>query len=138
MRAMPSPTSRTRPTSRDSTSRPRFRIWSVRTETISPGLNLITASLDELVPNSVDAAAHAGVVQPVAHLHDQPPQEVRLDAQLQDRLALEGLAQLAAQALLVVVVERHGGADLDAHLPGVLLQQLAVGGHDDREQVEPI
>src|SRR6266581_2418829 len=115
---MPSPTSRTRPTSRDSTSRPRFRIWSVRTETISPGLNLITASLDELVPNSVDPAANAAIVQPVAHLHDQPPQEVRLDAQLQDRLAGERLPQLVAQPLLMVMVERHRRADLDAHLAG--------------------
>src|SRR5436190_9242564 len=138
MRAMPSPTSRTRPTSRASTSRPVLAICSRMTETISPGLNLITASLDQLVPDGLDAGADTGVVEPVAHLHDQPAQEVGVDALLQDRLAPEGLPQLAAQALLMVVVERHRGAHLDAHLSGVLLQQVAVGGHDDRQQIEPV
>src|SRR4051794_31005985 len=104
MRAMPSPTSRTRPTSRDSTSRPNCEICSRRTETISPGLNLITTSLDQLVPDGVEPGADAGVVEPVAHLHDQPAQKVRIDAQLQDGLAPEGLLQLAAQPLLMIVV----------------------------------
>src|SRR5262249_47033372 len=135
MRAMPSPTSRTRPTSRDSTSRPVRAICSRRTETISPGLNLITTSLNQLVPHCLQPRADAGIVEPVAYLHDQSAQEVRIDPQFQNRLALECLSQFAAQPLLVIVVERHCRADLHSHLSGVLLQQLPVGGHDDRQQV---
>src|SRR5262245_34422220 len=127
MRAMPSPTSRTRPTSPSlPTSRPKCEICSRRTETISPGLNLITASLDQLVLYRVQPGADAGVVQPVAHLHHQSTQEIRVNLHFQDRLARECLAQLAAQPLLVVLVERHRRADLHPHLSRVFFQEVSI------------
>src|SRR2546430_2529086 len=138
MRAMPSPTSRTRPTSRDSTSRPNCEICSRRTETISPGLNLITTSLDQLVPDRIESSADAGVIQPVPDLHDHPAQKVGIDPQFQDGLALECLPQFAAQSLLMVVVQRHCRADLDAHLSRVLFQQLTVSSDDHCQKVEPV
>src|SRR6516162_7206160 len=107
MRAMPSPTSSTRPTSRAVTSWPESMISRSSTETISSALNLITTSLNELFADVVQPGADAGVVDPVVHLHDQAAQQVRVGAGLQDRLAAEGSAQLVAQPLLLVVGQGH-------------------------------
>src|SRR5450755_3716089 len=97
MRAMPSPTSRTRPISCVS-SLPRMSVISCwRTETISLGLNRMTASLDELVPHLFQARPNAGVVKHVADLHRQAAQQVRIDARLQQGVAAERRPQLLAQ-----------------------------------------
>src|SRR5437773_12559646 len=88
---MPSPTSRTRPTSRAS-SCPRYCSISVcNTETISSALNLMTASRYKLVPNRLEPGANRGVVQPIAHAHDHATEQLRIDRRLQDRVELQGL-----------------------------------------------
>src|SRR5713226_5894739 len=108
---MPSPTSSTRPTSR-STIWPRYcSISLVRTEAISPVLNLMTASLDQLVPQIEKAGAYRAVVHPVADLHHQPAEQVRLDPHVQERLAVVEVVQFLPQSCLLVLRQRHGAAD---------------------------
>src|SRR5262245_9624121 len=126
MRAMPSPTSSTRPTSCTS-SLARYWLISVRrTETISSGLNLITASLDQLVAEGFDLVADTGVVLEVADAHGHAPEQVRIDARIQHRIALKHLADLADQAFALVVGQGHGGADPDKHLAGAFLELFLV------------
>src|SRR6478752_5474338 len=86
---MPSPISRTRPTSRVSSFWPKPLISSVRTETISLGLNRMTAPRDDLVAQIIQTCANRGVELPVADTHLQPAQELRIDPQVEDRLQLE-------------------------------------------------
>src|SRR5438132_355078 len=110
MRAMPSPTSSTRPTSRASSLE---RYWSIsvwRTETISSALNLITASRDELVSDTLKAGADRAVVEPVADADHQPTEQIGLHARVKERLQAEGVAELLAQAVALVVGQGHGGA----------------------------
>src|SRR5947209_17204596 len=107
MRAMPSPTSSTRPTSRASSL---ARYWSISvwsTETISSALNLIAASFDDLVPDVLELGTDRAVIHPVADLHDEAAEQLRIDAGFQHRLLLELLAELLHQALALVVGQRH-------------------------------
>src|SRR5438270_10147671 len=80
---MPSPTSRTLPTSRDSTCVRYCSISDRRTDTISSALNLMGTSLDQLVPQGVEAGADGQVHEPVADL--------QLDAA--DQFGVYGLGQ---------------------------------------------
>src|ERR1700730_2710324 len=138
MRAMPSPTSSTRPTSW--ASRPPRTSWISlsSTETISLGLNRITASLDELVADLFQPRADAAVVQRVADLHGQAAQERGIDARLQHRLAAQRRPQLLAQLFLLVVGQRHGRLHLHAHLARPLLVHVADGGGDGPDRVETV
>src|SRR5438270_12758960 len=135
---MPSPTSRTRPTSRASSLE---RYWSIsvcRTETISSALNLITASRDQLVSDTLEAGADGAVVEPIADADHQPAEEVRIDLRSQERFAVQRVAELPAQALALVLGQGHGGPDLDPDAPGALVAQLAGGGQDRPQQVQAL
>src|SRR3954447_26388562 len=121
---MPSPTSRTRPTSRVSAPVLRSLISRVRTETISSGLNRMAATLDELVPQGFQLRADGGVVQPVAHPHHQAADQVGVHFRREDRLAPEARAQFVAQPLELLLRQRRGRAHLDGDLAGPLLEQI--------------
>src|SRR5689334_2705574 len=110
---MPSPISSTRPTSRSWAPVCWCWISRVRTETISSGLNRMTASLDELVPESFQLRADGGVVQPVAHLDRQAADQFGIDHRRHDRLAPEGVVQLALEALQVLLAQRRRRTHLD-------------------------
>src|SRR5437773_7825177 len=117
---MPSPTSRTRPTSRAS-SCPRYCSISVcNTETISSALNLMTASRYKLVPNRLEPGANRGVVQPIAHAHHHASEQLRIDCRLQNGVELQCLAQLLPQTILLIVGQWHGRAHLHANPLGPL------------------
>src|SRR5687768_17119100 len=123
---MPSPTSSTCPTSRVSPRLSPVRVISCSmTEAISAALNLMAAPLFHLFPDGLQAGADAGVVDPVLDAHHQPAQQLRVDPGLQDGLAPEGLAQLLAQAVLLVVAQGHRRAHVHAHPPAALVEQLA-------------
>src|SRR5947207_4720330 len=80
-RAMPSPTSSTRPTSSTApVFRPYWLISLTRTDTTSFGFNDMTASLDQLVAEGIQLPPDGGVETPVAELHDHAAKEFRLDA----------------------------------------------------------
>src|SRR5437868_2288199 len=88
---MPSPTSSTLPTSRESTCARYCAISLDRTDTISSALNLMTASRDELVLNRFQARPQRQVEQPVADLDLQAAEQRRVHRLQQDRLHLEGV-----------------------------------------------
>src|SRR5581483_2761629 len=141
MRAMPSPTSSTRPTS-STVFTPdfslAFSISGIRTETISSGLNFMTATLDQLIAEDVELMTHAGIIAPVADLYDEPAQQVGIDGGVQDRFFLGQVPQLVDQALALVVRQWDGGADEDADAVGALLDQLRIGDLNRPEQLHPL
>src|SRR5262245_52256401 len=102
---MPSPTSSTRPVSRASSWVRYCSISAVRTGMISSVLNLdaMRDSRQEVVAHPLQPAAHRAVEDPVANLQHHAAQEVRVGADLQDRLHLELVAQLRHQPLALVV-----------------------------------
>src|SRR6202047_1584670 len=138
MRAMPSPTSSTRPTSRAS-SLDRYCSISVwRTETISSALNLIIASLDQLVPKSVELSADGGVVLPVADLHNQSAQNLRVNVRHEDRFKAQGLPKVCAPVIALVLGQGHRGAHPDTNAVCPLVGDVAGGDKDRPEQVQPL
>src|SRR6266446_6861811 len=108
---MPSPTSRTRPTSRVSILLWYCSISLVRTETISSALNLIAASLEDLMFQGVDARTHGAVVNQVADLQLHAAQEIGVDLLEKRRLQVERSADLPGNALAKVVGQWNRGAD---------------------------
>src|SRR5260370_17150794 len=83
---MPSPTSSTSPTSRDSSCWRCFSISALITETISPGLNLIVTVHQELSAQAFDLGLHRAVQHAIANLHDHAAEQFRDHALLEDRL----------------------------------------------------
>src|SRR4051794_20861585 len=82
-RAMPSPTSSTRPDDRTSVFCPAERIRSIRMLVISPAdclSSAIAATRHQGVAEGVQAGADGRVVHPVADLHHQTAEQLRLDA----------------------------------------------------------
>src|SRR5947208_3158145 len=116
MRAIPSPTSSTVPTSRASMPVVTFLICSLITETISSTLNAMAAPLHQLTPHGLDARADAGVVDPVVYPDDQAPEDVGIDGLVQDRLPVAQRPDVVDQPLPLLVVQRHGGADMHGEL----------------------
>src|SRR4051812_8465658 len=110
---MPSPTSRTRPTSR--ASRPDLAplISRSSTETISSTLNAMTAPLHQLLTDRLQAGTHAGVVDPILDANDDPAQNVGIDGFLEDRLQVRCLLDLRDDAVAFVLGQRHGRGHLD-------------------------
>src|SRR5215831_15776951 len=106
---MPSPSSSTRPTSRDPGRWWKSFSSSVMTETTSPMLKRdMTAPLDDLLAGGFQPRPHRSVVQPVADAHHQAAQQVWLDPRGQDGLLAVPGAQPLPQALALVVGKRHG------------------------------
>src|SRR5438067_2003259 len=124
MRAMPSPTSRTRPTSRTSAPPPCLPICSTSTETISSALNLMTASLDELGSQILEPGLQTVVVQPVAGADGDGAEQVGIDLLAQQRLALHPLAQERQEAFALGIGERHRGGDVDRQQVAPLVEEL--------------
>src|SRR5260370_24973129 len=124
MRAMPSPTSSTRPTSRASSLARYWLISVCSTETISSALNLMTAFLDDLVADVLQLRTDRPVIHPVADLDDQAAEQFRIDASFQDRFLVELLPELLREALALLVGQRHRALDLDAQAPRPLVAQL--------------
>src|SRR5689334_7849898 len=81
IRAMPSPTSRTRPTSVRVTSDWNCSISRWMTEVISSALNFMSLSFDQAPSELFEAVAQRGVVHLVADLDDQPAEQAGVDLQ---------------------------------------------------------
>src|SRR5262249_27755696 len=124
MRAMPSPTSSTRPVSRTSSWARYWVISAVKTEAISSGLNLMTAFLQELVADGLDLVADRGVELEVADPQHHPPEQVGLHPLDEDRLELHALAQPLVNVIALIGRQRDGRADEDADPAGPGVEQL--------------
>src|SRR5437016_3460466 len=137
-RAMPSPTSSTRPVSIASTPVLASWISLEMTETISPTLNAMTAPLDELVPDALEAGAHAGGVDPVADPHDQPAQQAGVQGLLQDRLAARDPLEVMIQPAALLVGQRDRRAHVSVEAVRALLVQHAIGLLDGAQHAEAV
>src|SRR3954454_458092 len=84
-RAIPSPTSRTRPTSDRVTSAWNCSISFWMTEVISSALNFMRLPFDQALSELFQAVADRGVIDVVADLHDQAADQGRVDFEFQDR-----------------------------------------------------
>src|SRR6266404_2886034 len=133
---MPSPTSSTSPTSRDSSCCRCFSISALITETISPGLNLIVTVHQELSAQAFDLGLHRAVQHAVADLHDHAAEQLGDHALVEDRLQTEIIMQFGHQRGAPVFGQRHGTADLDAQALGPQVVQIAVASIDTAEQFE--
>src|SRR3954451_3213676 len=108
-RAIPSPTSRTRPTSVRVTSAWNCSISRWMTEVISSALNFMGLPFDQSSAELFEVAADRGVVDVVADLDDQAADERRVDLVTDDRGgAADQAGQAAAQRLALALVERDG------------------------------
>src|SRR5256885_14017188 len=110
---MPSPTSRTRPTSRTSWPVPISLISRRRTETISSGLNLIAAPRQQLISDGLDPGADRAVEHLFADLDDHSAQEVGVDPRGDDGLQTRRLGDLLTQPFGLAVAQGHGRPHLD-------------------------
>src|SRR5205085_2117794 len=123
---MPSPTSRTRPTSRASSLE---RYWSISvcsTETISSALNLITTSRDDLVPDGFELGTYRMIEHPIADPHHHAADQLGIDFGLQDRLLVKRLAELLAQTFFLITRQGHCTAHEHSHASTTLVAQLAI------------
>src|SRR5258707_453590 len=138
MRAMPSPISSTRPTSSAWSLSRYLPISFWRTETISSALNLITASLNELFADILQPALDRRIELPVANLDDHAGNQVGIDLGIKDGLLVEFGADFLAQVLGLVVRQRHGAFHLHPNAAGPFVVQIAVGGVNRAQHVEPL
>src|SRR5262245_45488523 len=140
--AMPSPTSVTRPTWAVSTSGWKPSRFLRRAAAMSAVLMVSSdiGSVLVLVPwggrleglaEALELGADRAVDHRVAHLGDHAAEDRRVDHHLEGDLAAGGLTQRLGQAVLLVLVQRHGGANLGHGLVGLgraHLHQLADDG----------
>src|SRR5438034_10276426 len=120
MRAMPSPTSSTWPTSVASLVLRYSVISFVSTEAISSALNPMPTALDDLIPNIQQPGPHRAVELPVEDAHHQAAQQFRIDLHVQHRLQVQGVVDILRQPLPLLVRQGHCGAHQDADAPGPL------------------
>src|SRR5690349_15663225 len=104
---MPSPTSRTCPTSRDSTLRSKSVICRVRTLMISPALNLLegiaTGLVEQECADGFQPGADGRIDDAVADLHDHAAEQVRGHADVEDGSLLEHAGECGGQVGLLGV-----------------------------------
>src|SRR3954470_3417783 len=146
MRAMPSPTSSTLPTSARSIWVRYVRISSSMTDAISSTLNLMNApclglllldvslaALDltrgarqQRLGQLVQARRQRGVDLPPLELDHHSGDQRRIDVLDQRRLAVDGGGDGVRQPGAQGVGERHGGADVDVHAAAQVPQRLSI------------
>src|SRR5690349_7535357 len=135
---MPSPTSRTRPTSRASSVGLISLISRSSTEVISLALNLIATTLDELIADQVKTGTHTRIEDTVADAQYQAAQQVGIDPGAQHRLALERLPQLLPQPLLLLVGQAHGRFHLDRNASRTAVVEIAIRLGNGPQHVQAI
>src|SRR4051812_18808404 len=112
---MPSPTSSTCPTSRDSTLRSKSVICLVRTLRISLVLiarDIAAALVEQECAEGLESGADGRIDHPVADLDDHAAEQVRVDADVEDRFLLEHVGEGGGQGLPLVPGQFYGGGDL--------------------------
>src|SRR6188508_3296809 len=145
IRAIPSPISSTVPTSErsaDSTSRPSMR--SRRMLAISSGLISIAAfvpflrRLGDALSQFLEPVSDARVQDHVAHLHDQPAEDVGVDSALQlDRVA-GLLLDLRADPLDDLGIQLDRAGDGDAEPLVLLVPERVVVAANPEDRRHPV
>src|SRR5262245_8542948 len=137
MRAMPSPTSSTVPTSETSSWLRYSSICLRMTEAISSDLIFIAAAPHHGVAEALQPAAQRAVVDRVPDAEHEPAQQLGLHLRLQDALPLQSRLQERDELLGALCRQGLGGRRLHAGAPGLLVGQVAVGGGDPSECPDP-
>src|SRR5215210_4774893 len=137
-RAIPSPTSSTRPTSRTSWPDPRPVISRWRTETISSGLNFIAAPRQQLIADGLDPVPDRAVEHLVADLDDHPAQKGLVHLGRDDRVEPGGLADRLVELLGLGVRQRDGRPDRHPDALGPLVHAAPVGGGHVTDEGQPV
>src|SRR5947209_7840018 len=135
---MPSPTSRTSPTSCDSTCWPNSLISFWRTRTISSASNRMAASREELILNRFEPGAKGGVDHQVADLQADAAEYGRVDPLDQDRLQVEPRPGHFLDFAAFGVAERHGREHLDPHRLRPLVHQFAIDRRHGADDLQPL
>src|SRR6185369_16212390 len=119
MRAMPSPTDRTVPTSETSASAEKFAIWSRMTREISAARMSIQLAFHRL-SESVEFGADRGVDLLAAQLDDDSAEDVGVDLSVDRDVAAGAGAELRLERSELVVVERARGNAFGSGLAAML------------------
>src|SRR5690242_137198 len=110
MRAMPSPTERTVPTSETCASASKFAIWSRMTREISAARMSIQLAFHRL-SESVEFGADRGVDLLAAQLDDNSAEDFGVDGRFDIDVAAGAGAKLRLQSSNLIVVQRTRGDD---------------------------
>src|SRR5690242_10649667 len=129
MRAMPSPTERTVPTSETCASASKFAIWSRMTREISAARMSIQLAFHRL-GESVEFGADGGVDLLAAQLDDDSAEDGGIDRRVDVDVAAGAAPQLLAKRRQLVVVERPGGNDFGRRFTAMLGSKPAKGTDD--------
>src|SRR3954452_245214 len=113
IRAMPSPTSSTRPTSVRVTWAWNCSISRWITEVISSALNFMRLPFDQSLAELFESIADRGVVDVVADLDDEAPDQGGVDHQTDHGRGAKHPGEPVAERRLLGVVERDGRLDAD-------------------------
>src|SRR5690349_4110748 len=114
---MPSPTSRTVPTSLRVTSGENCSISRWMTELISSALNLMSLPFDQPLAKLCQSVLHGRIVKVIADLDDQAPDQPGIGRDVHDRRPVDQPGQPVAEGLQLRLVERDGRADPDRDPP---------------------
>src|SRR6478672_5697603 len=125
MRAMPSPTDRTVPTSETCASASKFAIWSRMTREISAArISMIQLAFHRRC-ETVEFGADRGVNLLAAQLDDDSAQDSGVDSGVDGDVASGPSAKLRLERGYLLIVERAGGDDLSSRFTAMLGRQPA-------------
>src|SRR3954452_5487300 len=135
MRAMPSPTESTVPTSETSASGEKFAIWSRMTREISAARMSIVVLAFHRLSESVEFGADGSVDPLAAQLDDDSAENSWVDLSLDGHVASGAGAELLLERPDLVVVELAGGHDFGGHFAAMLGGEAAEGADNGAELV---
>src|SRR6476646_1075552 len=129
MRAMPSPTERTVPTSETCASASKFAIWSRMTREISAARMSIQLAFHRL-SESVEFGADGSVDLLASQLDDDPAKNVWVDGCLDVDVAACASAKLLLQSRELIVIQRARGDHLGRCFAAMLSGKPAERAND--------
>src|SRR6478672_7466991 len=135
MRAMPSPTDRTVPTSETCASASKFAIWSRMTREISAARISIVQLAFHRHGESVEFGADRGVDLLAAQLDDDSSKYVGIDRRINIDVAACARPQLLLELRNLVIVQRPGRSDFRSRFAAMLRREAAKSTDDRTEFV---
>src|SRR5437763_11826712 len=127
MRAIPSPTERTVPTSETCASASKFAIWSRMTREISAARISIVVLAFHRGCETVEFGADRGVDLLAAQLDDDSAENVGIDSRVDGDVAAGAGPKLCLERGKLVVVERTGGDDFGGGFAAMVGREAAEG-----------
>src|SRR5206468_1481524 len=130
MRAMPSPTDSTVPTSETCASASKFAIWSRMTREISAARISIVQLAFHRGCETVEFGADRGVNLLASQLDDHSAENVGIDGRIDRYIAAHPGTKLCLERGKLVVVERTGGDDFGSGFAAVIGREPAESADD--------